>query len=219
VTLTEAAALTTSSHLTSLLMADEYSGSREEPLINSLQEAHYEAMFPPGRQLQQLRELLIGAALLRSQVDLRQLTGLKTLALKTTPEDISAYKSEGAAQLAAGLKALTIVKHLDELRLCTSEIEYSAGVWTSLGAVTGLTSIEAWCAPLSGEHLLPLTSCHRLERLAIIRGPKTHQGFVPGFGFTIGLSSKVRARHRKQLTDRHRHAGILCLNVLSSNRC
>jgi len=56
----EAAALTSSRHLACLDLQGLVS------LHDSLQLAHYQAMFPKGRQLQQLGELLVGTALVAS---------------------------------------------------------------------------------------------------------------------------------------------------------
>lgn len=203
VTVAEAAALTTSSHLTCLVLTNEHLGGFDEPLINSMQRAHYEAMFPSGRQLQQLHELQVGTALLSSEVDLGQLTGLRCLALTTSPADISTYGSMGAMRVAAGLKALTTLKDLVDFRLRTTGFVFPAEVWReSLAALTGLTSLTVWCGPSSGEHLLPLTSCRCLENLYVFGGADEQMGFVPGFELHLGLSSKVRAclvRHTKKL--------------------
>jgi len=179
VTSTEVAALTTSSHLTSLLMADKYLGRYEEPLINSLREAHYEAMFPPGRQLQRLRQLRVGTALLSSQVDVGRLTGLTSLALLYRCR-LDFTHSDETVQLAAGLKALTVLEDLAKLELNADNIWLPAGVWSSLAALTGIRDLTVKCAASSGQHLLALTSCQRLEKLHIQPGSYCDT-FVPGF--------------------------------------
>jgi len=177
VTPAEAPALTTSSHLTCLRLdlGDTH---------DSLQEAHYEAMFPPGRQLLQLRQLRVGTALLSSQMDLGQLTGLETLALLHREVDSESDLDGGATfKLAAGLEKLTALKNLANLVLSAPSVDLPAGAprelssrsmmdleESSLAALTGLRHLKVWCAPRGaplGQHLLALTSCQRLEELHI----------------------------------------------------
>jgi len=174
----EAAALTTSSHLTYLDLGSRYDSLR-------LREAHYEAMFPPGRQQQQLQELHCGTALLSSQVNMGWLTGLTSLVLFHRA-------SGGSMQLAAGLKGLTALEDLAELVLNAKNTELAAGVWSSLGALTGLRDLTVECEPPSGQHLLSLTSCQRLEGFSIPDCySECQEEFVPGFDHTVGLYLEV----------------------------
>jgi len=147
----EAAALTTSSHLTNLDVIS---------LTDALQQAHYEAMFPAGRQLQRLRELRSGTALLSGTIDVGQLTGLTSFSLR-----MLGLRDE--LQLAAGLKALTALNDLAELQLSAVYADFPAVVWSSLAALTGLKHLKMWCSAPSGQHLLLFTSCQRLRSLHI----------------------------------------------------
>jgi len=181
----EAAALTSSSHLTHLdlgrLLGNTDSG-------HSLQEAHYEAMFPAGRQLQ-LRELRADTALLSSTVDLGQLTGLTSVAVQLHSHEMQ--------WLAAGLKKLTASKNLAKLELCASVVDLPAGVWSSLAALTGMGDLTVECAPPSGLHLLALTSCQRLEKLSIPAKLPIGNSFLsvvkfqPGYYEDLGVQLQV----------------------------
>lgn len=186
VTPAEAAALTTSSHLTHLDVGCLL-GDTDTISGHNLQEAHYEAMFPPGRQLQlQLRELQASTALLSSTVDLGQLTSLTSLAVQ--------LHSRETQRLAAGLEKLTASKDLAKLELSASFVDLPAGVWSSLAALTGLRYLTVKCEPPSGQHLLALTSCQHLERLHIpimLSDGHEVERFEPGYDENLGIQLQV----------------------------
>jgi len=95
-------------------------------------------------------------------------------------------------QLAAGLPALTVLKELPALAgltLIAGDTQLPAVVWSSLAGLTWLTHLSIKCAAPSGQHLLSLTSCQRLDSLYI---PEYYSGeFAPGFDEELGIDLQV----------------------------
>lgn len=169
----EAAALTSSRHL-AYLDLQGLVGSHD-----SLQLAHYKAMFPTGGQLQQLRELRVGTTLVATADTalIGQLAKccprLHDLALgqpswaAPLSADLMLLDADVIQQLSAGLRALTCLRDLSELRFYTPTCELSAVVWHALATLTVLTELGVECASPCADHIMLLTSCRQLDILEV----------------------------------------------------
>jgi hypothetical protein len=169
ITAAEASALTASSQLAELQLSGE---------CGQLQLEDYASLFPPGRQLQHLTELLVSGELLRDSAAVIQAgsccSNLHSLVLTpTTPYDrrISLQDDE-AATVIDSLAAMSAWSSLRQLQLddawprLPSAAQQAA--WQALGTLSQLTAlhIDLWQVPPRGE-IVHLTACTALQALKI----------------------------------------------------
>lgn len=185
VTAEVAEAPTSSSHLASLKL---------HSTTGQLRSAHYTSMFPPGRQLQHLTELEIGAGILH-HIATHQNPAKSCPNLQKVRLDFPVQAAGlDMGQVAAGLEAMSGFGQLQGLELDASALQFPTLVWQALGSLSQLTRLSVWCTSegaieLCNDVKLSLTSCTSLQSLRI----------YTGWGMDIFLDSQVRLSHTTAL--------------------
>lgn len=133
-------------------------------------------MFPADRRLSSLTWLQVGTSLLQDAAVVtsaaRCCVALTSLVLDWDHPSSAAAPGAGpatqpAAQLAAGVRALSAFAWLESLTFDALHETLPHGIWSSLAALTGLRRLKVVSWQPDYSDALALTRCQRLEWLSL----------------------------------------------------